>query len=44
MLKFEESSLQRRYKLQGGVTVGGRLAMEEGLNMEQLQKRKRELG
>ncbi len=44
-LRFEEAALQRRYTLQGGVAAArGKLAAEEGANLEQLQKTRKILG
>ena len=44
-LRFEEASIRRRYTLQGGVAVvRGRLATEEGANLEQLQRTRLALG
>jgi hypothetical protein len=51
MLRFEESAIQRRYRLQGGVAaerggvaMGARLAIEEEVNLEKIQRLRRNLG
>ena len=50
MLRFEESAIQRRYKFQGGVAgergmaVGARLAVEEEVNLEKIQRLRKNLG
>ena len=45
LIKFEESSIKRRYKLEGGVASRpARIAMEEGVNLKQLQRTRKELG
>lgn len=53
MLRFEESAIQRRYKFQEGVVesrfqgngvVGARLAVEEEVNLEKIQRLRRNLG
>ncbi len=45
MIKLEESSLSRRYRLENGVvSKPSRIAMEEGANLKQLQRTRKELG